>query len=171
MKTKLNSLGLAALLAIIVGCATTGASVLAPSIVKIAVHFGASLGIQKDPAALPYLEAATPIICSMSGSGPVDPAAIVAALESSGASALKTPAAVLIINGALDIYEAVYDHYGSNVQASVVAPYLVAVCQGLTEALPASKASPVTAEQNAKAREALAALTYPDGRRAWPKVK
>ena len=88
---------------------------------------------------MPYLEAATPVICNAAGQGQVNPAEVVAALQQ--VTQAKTPQAVAIINGALAIYEAVYAYYGTNVQTSVVEPYLLGVCNGLRAVLPAPPSS------------------------------
>jgi hypothetical protein len=142
MKNKLTVLGLAlALAGIVTGCGTTGKT-LTPALVQIAVQTGTSYGIMKDTNAIPYLRAAAPVICNAAGSGTLDPTAVVAALESSGSAQLKTPEGVIIINGVLAIYEAVYDAYGTNVQASVVQPYLQAVCNGLNGALGTTRNAP-----------------------------
>lgn len=135
MTKKLTVLGLAlALAGFVTGCGTTGKT-LAPAVVRIAVQTGTTYGIMKDTNTVPYLKAAAPVICSAAGSSTLDPQQVVMALESSNAAQLKTPEAVIIINGALALYQAVYDSYGTNVQASVVQPYLQAVCDGLNGAL------------------------------------
>lgn len=142
---KLTVLGLAlALAGIVTGCGTTG-KMLTPALVQIAVQTGTAYGIQKDTNSVPYLRAAAPIICSAAGSSTLDPAAVVLALENSTAAQLKTPEGVIIINGALAVYEAVYDAYGTNIQASVVQPYLQAVCNGLNGALGTTRALPAKA--------------------------
>lgn len=142
MTNKLTVLGLAlALAGFVTGCGTTG-TVLTPALVRIAVQTGTSYGIMKDTNTVPYLKAATPVICSAAGSAALDPSQVVMALESSNAAQLKTPEATIIINGALAIYEAVYDAYGTNVQASVIQPYLQAVCDGLSGAIGTRNAPP-----------------------------
>ena len=134
MKNQLVVAGLALVLAVsVVGCGTT--KQLGPAAVQVAVQAGAAIGMNKEPAAIPYVEAATPVICSAAGSGVFDPAQVVSALENSPANFLKTPTGVIVINGALALYQAVYNSYGTNIQASVVEPYLLAVCNGLTGAL------------------------------------
>jgi hypothetical protein len=100
------------------------------------VSTGALFGIEQDPTVVPYLQAATPVICDVAGQGKVNPADVVQALQSAGVDQLKTPAGVAIINSSIAIYEAVYDSYGTNVQASVVQPYLEGVCLGLKDAVP-----------------------------------
>lgn len=139
---KLTVLGLAlALAGLITGCGTTGKA-LSPALVRIAVQTGATYGILKDTNTIPYLKAATPVICSAAGTTNLNPDQVIAALESSSAAQLKTPEAVIIMNGALAIYETVYDAYGTNVQASVAQPYLKAVCDGLTGAVGSRNAPP-----------------------------
>ncbi len=114
------------------------------ALVRATVSTGASFGIAQDPSVVPYLKAAKPVICDAAGSGKLNPADVVAALQSSpNANQFKTPAGVAIINGSLAVYEAVYAYYGTNVQASVVEPYLQGVCLGLGDALPSQAVSGV----------------------------
>lgn len=143
MKSIVSISGLAIALAV-TGCSTP--NTVGPAVVQIAVQTGAAYGMQQDTNTIPYIRAATPVICNAAGSGTLDPAAVVAALQSSNADALKTPAAIIIINGALALYEAVYAQYGTNIQASVVQPYLQAVCSGLTAALPTATKPTLKAE-------------------------
>jgi hypothetical protein len=145
---KLPFLGLwaAPLLAVLLtGCASGKQNgPMTVALVRASVSTGALFGIEQDPTVVPYLKAAKPIICDAAGSGKVNPAEVVAALQSSSsANQLKTPAAVAIINGSLAIYEAVYSYYGTNVQTSVVEPYLQGVCLGLGDALPTQGVSGV----------------------------
>ena len=111
-------------------------SALTPAVVQKAIASGAAWGIQQDPTILPYLQVVQPIICTLAGSGVFDPAKVVAALDAStAAAAVKTPTGVIVVNSVLGIYEGVYYAYGANVQASVIEPYLQAVCAGLTQAV------------------------------------
>lgn len=136
---KIQLLALAALasVSLLTGCQTSGG--LNPpttvAIVRASVSTGALFGMEKDPTIVPYLQAATPIICNAAGQGEVDPAQVVQALQSIDPS-LKNATGVAVINGGLAIYEAVYSYYGTNVQASVVQPYLEGVCLGLRDAVP-----------------------------------
>jgi hypothetical protein len=118
----------------LVGCSTVGK--FAPALTEAAVQNLASYELGKNPDAIPYLQAATPIICNLAGQGVLEPAKVVAALDNSSIAALKTPTAALIINGVLTIYETVYNTYSTNIETSVVQPYLLAVCDGLEAALP-----------------------------------
>lgn len=121
--------------ALVTGCATQNKP-LTVAVVRASVSTGALFGIEQDPTVVPYLQAATPVICDVAGQGKVNPADVVQALQSAGVDQLKTPAGVAIINSSIAIYEAVYDSYGTNVQASVVQPYLEGVCLGLKDAVP-----------------------------------
>lgn len=117
------------------GCATANKP-LTVAIVQATVSTGAAFGIEQDPTIVPYLRAATPVICNAAGQGQLDPSQVVQALQAADVAALKTPLGVSVINSALAIYEAVYSYYGTNVQSSVIQPYLQGVCLGLESALP-----------------------------------
>lgn len=132
---KRISLLLAAVLCcgLFTGCKTS----IWPAALQGAVAVGVSYGVNKDPTIQPYLQASKTVICGLAGQGVVDPAQIVAAIQASDANALKTPEALLVLNTALAIYEAVYYEYGAKVQASDVQPYLLALCHGLEQGLPA----------------------------------
>jgi len=134
LKTQLIALALMTC-ALLTGCATQNAPMTA-AIVRATVSTGALFGIEQDPQVVPYLQAATPVICDAAGQGKVNPADVVKALQSAGVDQLKTPAGVAIVNSSLAIYEAVYATYGSDVKTSVVQPYLEGVCLGLRDALP-----------------------------------
>ena len=140
----LNSVWALALIAcaLATGCATQNKPLTA-AVVRATVSTGALFGIEQDPSVVPYLRAAAPVICDAAGQGKLNPADVVASLQSTGVDQLKTPAGVAIINSSLAIYEAVYSAYGTNVQASVVQPYLEGVCLGLNDALPQMTASGV----------------------------
>ena len=135
MKTKIL-LSLTALC--LFGCATNSSNPnpIGPAITQATVATGVAFAVQQDPSILPYLEAADPVICALSGNGTVNPAQIVAALQSAQINELKTPAGMAALNAALAVYEAIYMSYGTNVQASTVEPYLLAVCNGLKEVTP-----------------------------------
>jgi hypothetical protein len=138
MNAKLKLLALASLAcALFTGCAGTQQNKpMTAAIVRATVSTGALFGISEDPTVVPYLQAATPVICDAAGKGTLDPAAVVAALQAADVDQVKTPQGVAIINSGLAIYEAIYASYGTNVQASVVQPYLEGVCLGLRDALP-----------------------------------
>lgn len=138
MTTKLNLLMLVALTsALFTGCATqNGGPPATPAIVRATVSAGVSFGLAEDPSIKPYLQAATPVICDAAGQGKVNPADVVAALQQSDANQFKSPTAVAIINSAIAVYEVVYAYYGTNVQTSVVQPYLEGVCLGLRDVVP-----------------------------------
>ena len=115
-------------------------SPIGPALTQTMVTEAVTFGVQQDTNTVPYLRACKDVICGLSAQSVVDPAAIVAALESSSAKELKTPEGKLILNGALAIYETVYYYYGADVTASKVEPYLVALCNGLTAGLPDTSA-------------------------------
>jgi hypothetical protein len=132
--------------ALTTGCATQNKTLTA-AVVRATVSTGALFGIEQDPTVVPYLQAATPVICDAAGQGKINPAEIVAALQSANVEQLKTPAGVAIVNSSIAIYEAIYANYGTNVQASVVQPYLEGVCLGLTDALPQTGSGVVKANR------------------------
>ena len=163
MKTTFASIVLTALL--FVGCATTQTPVnFGPAITQTTVMAGASYEMTQDANLRPYLMAAAPVICNAAGSGKIDPAAIVADLQASSANELKTTNAAIVINLLLGIYETIYYSYGTNIQASVVQPYLQAVCNGLNAALGASPSNLA-----AMARNRIE--TFATEPRNWPHVK
>ena len=123
-------------LVLVAGCGTT--SLISPLIVEQGVATGVSYSVAQYPAAVPYLKAVAPIVCSEAANTNLAPAQVVAAIESStAASALKTPEGVLILNGALLLYTGVWESYGSNTVASsaVLQTYLQATCNGMNEGL------------------------------------
>lgn len=119
---------------LVTGCKTQNPALTA-AIVRATVSTGALFGIESDPKIVPYLQAATPIICDAAGTSHLNPVEVVQALQSINPK-LKTATGVAVINSALALYEALYAQYGTNVQASVVQPYLEGVCLGLRDALP-----------------------------------
>jgi hypothetical protein len=134
MKKILTLLCLASLALVFTGCKTQNPALTA-AIVRATVSTGALFGIESDPTIVPYLQAATPIICDAAGTSHLNPVEVVQALQSINPK-LKTATGVAVINSALALYESLYAAYGTNVQASVVQPYLEGVCLGLRDALP-----------------------------------
>ena len=156
MNKILSLLSLSVIL--LAGCAS--APNIGPAVTQASVYAAASFGIQQNPDVLPYIKAAQPIICQAADGRTIDPAAIVANLQSANVEALKTPEAELIINSVLAIYEGVYYSYGADIQASVVQPYLQATCDGLTQAI----GNKLTAMNKALAAPKFDAAN-------WPRVK
>ena len=146
------------------GCKTTTSGNVAPAITQLAVQAFASYELAQYPGDVPYVQAVTPFICNFAGSGTIDPQQIVADLDKATAGLAKTPTGTLIVNGALALYEQVYNSYGTNAQTSVVGPYLLAVCNGLEAALPNPTPQAVAAMTPAAKRAAL----YPP-KWAWVK--
>ena len=131
-----------ALAAIVTGC-TGPNSQISPALVQQGVFTLTAYAVAKEPASVPYLKAAAPLICAAaSGTNGLSPEAVVAAIEASPlASQLKTPEATLALNGALMLYIGIWDSYGTNVDLTAMQPYLLATCLGLSAALPPSPAS------------------------------
>lgn len=132
---KYGILAVIPLLAMLAGCAS--APSIGPALTEAAIQAGAAYEMQSNPQAAPYIQVAAPIICSLAGKGTIDPAQIVAALDASPeAQAVKSPVGTLVLNAALGLYQLVYNSYGTNITSSVMGPYLTAMCDGLTAALP-----------------------------------
>lgn len=145
MKT-INSILLGLSLLFVAGCQSPG---LTKSMVQTAVSTGVGFGVLKEPKAIPYLRASVPVICSAAHGTNLSPAEIVAALEGSDAELEKTPEGVIIMNGIIGIYTAIFEAYGDNVKDR---PFLQAglegACEGLKLGLPPE---PVEAKATAKA--------------------
>jgi hypothetical protein len=145
MKMKRTSLILTAALAFaafVTGC-TGPNSQISTALVQQGVFTFASYAVAKNPTIKPYLAAATPVICSAAtGTNGLSPEAVVAAIEASPiASQLKTPEAMLALNGVMMLYIGIWDSYGTSVNLTTMQPYLLATCNGLTAALPANPVS------------------------------
>jgi hypothetical protein len=108
-----------------------------PAVVQQGVATGVIYAVQKYPTAVPYLQAAAPIICMTANGTNFDPAQIVAAIEKSDAGPLKTPEAVLILNGALTLYIGIWDSYGADAvnRSPDLKLYLQATCNGMNAGL------------------------------------
>lgn len=121
---------------LIVGC--TGPRAISPAIVQQGVAMSVGYSALKYPTAVPYLRAATPVICSAANSSNLAPAQVIAAVESSGASSVKTPEGVLILNTALLLYIGVWQSYGEDAlnNSPQLRLYLQATCDGMTAGLP-----------------------------------
>jgi hypothetical protein len=119
------------------GCFTIKANVT-PAVVQQGVDTVVSAAVSKYPTAIPYLQAAAPIICMAANGTNFDPAVVVAALESAPAlQSLKTGDTPLIINGVLMLYIGLYDSYvaSSVTNNPAVQSYLIATCNGLNQGL------------------------------------
>lgn len=131
MKTLIPLLGLCLL---ITGCKSPG---LTKTMVQTAVSTSVAWGVLEEPKAIPYMRATVPVICSAAHGTNLSPAEVVAALQNSPAEKLKTPEAVIIMNGVLGIYTAVFEAYGSDIDDR---PYLQAglegACAGIQLGLP-----------------------------------
>jgi hypothetical protein len=139
MKTKLAILALACLV-LTSGCSTVG-HLLTPANVKVAVSAATSFGLEQYPDATPYVATAGKVICAAANSTNVSPAEVVAELEAAGVGA--NPYAKLIVNSVIAIYDGVFESFGAdwvNSKPQLVA-YLKAVCDGITDGLPAEPAT------------------------------
>lgn len=137
MKNKLKQfLILAPLCLALVGCSSVGK--LTPALVQQGVATGVSYGVVKYPTAIPYLKVAGAVICSAANGTNLAPAEVIAAVEASNAGALKTPEAVLILNGALTLYVGIWESYGADAlsEHAKLQLYLQATCSGIHDGLP-----------------------------------
>lgn len=124
-------IGLAGLLT--AGCKNTPA-LLTPAAVTGEVAGLTRIGLDVYPAAAPEVALARDSICAAAAVTNVDPAAIVRDLSTLTTTNAETK---IIVDGALWIYEQVYDLIGTN-STTKIQPYLQAVCDGLTQGLPTS---------------------------------
>ena len=122
------------------GCTSTNTSgpTIAALVLQEGVATGASYALTQYTNAVPFIEAATPIICSAANGTNFDPAFVVNEIDNSPqASSLKTPEGALILNSALTLYIAVWDSYGASAvtNSANMQLYLTATCNGLTQAV------------------------------------
>ncbi len=118
---------------LLTGCA----SPLSKAFVRTAVATSVSIQAEKHPKSVPYLKATTLVICKTAAGTNIEPSVVVAILEASEASKLKTPEGVLIVNGVLSLYSALYEEYWKDPEdLPQVRSYLEAVCEGMVIALP-----------------------------------
>jgi len=142
MKTKLSILiGLACGLALFTGCSTV---VLRPGNVEQGVSTGVSLAVVKYPEAIPYLQAAAPVICSAAHGTNLAPAQVAAAIQESDAAAFRNPNAVMILNVAMSLYVGLWERYGTKAvdKSDKLRSYLEATCAGITKGLIAAEPEP-----------------------------
>ena len=129
--TILASIALAAFL--FAGCSSTPA-LLTPAAVTGEVAGLTRIGLDVYPAAGPEVALARDVICGAAAVTNTDPAAIVRDLSTLTTTNAETK---IIVDGAMFLYEQVYDLIGTNTTTQVQ-PYLQAVCDGLTQALPST---------------------------------
>jgi hypothetical protein len=122
-----------------VGC-KTASPLLTPAALTSEVSQGIQIGLDVDPAAAPDVALARDVVCAAAVSTNVSTATIVSNLESAG---ITNSNSKIIIDGALLLYDGVYNLIGTN-NAGVVQPYTTALCDGFTAGL-----SPVTATAKA----------------------
>lgn len=97
-----------------------------------AVTLGEQYGIESHPEVLPYLRAATPVVCAVAHGTNANPAAVVDALMASG---LGTNAeAKIIINGSLALLNIAVAGVGTN--QPEVTLYVLDLCNGMQAGLP-----------------------------------
>lgn len=135
MKTKLKTI-LFLVPVLLAGCASNPA--LTQTAIRLTVSTGVAVGSQQSPQVVPYLRAAGSVVCATAAGTDVSPAAVVAALNGTpDVDALKTTEGLLILNGALGIYQLAWDQLGSNTNnLATLKGDLQAVCDGITLGLP-----------------------------------
>ena len=122
-----------------VGCSTV-APLLTPAALTSEVSQGIKIGLDVYPAAATDVALARDVVCAAAVSTNVSTATIVSNLESAG---ITNSNSKIIIDGALLLYDGVYNLIGTN-NTGVVQPYTTALCDGFTAGL-----SPVTATAKA----------------------
>lgn len=125
------------------GCATTPTPRPDPGplVLGVAVQAAITYGTEKRPETIPYLKAADTIVCKCAVEGRVNPQDVIDAIEANVPGSLATPEAKLIFNAAFVFYDAAFAQYAATKDMK---PYLQAVCQGMTLALPETGRMPVT---------------------------
>jgi hypothetical protein len=117
----------------LLGCASNPP--LTRTLVTAAVKNGVKFGVQRSPTAIPYLQAATPVLCSVANSTNLSPAALVAALDAIPVN--KPPEAGLIIDFVVGTYDGYFEQYVDNWTKNQ--PFLQSVllgcCDGMTQGL------------------------------------
>jgi hypothetical protein len=116
-----------------VGC-KTASPLLTPSAVTGEVASLTRIGLDVYPAAGPEVSLARDVICGAAAVTNVDPAAIVRDLSTLTTTNAETK---IIVDGAMFLYEQVYNLIGTNTTTQIQ-PYLQAVCDGLSQALPST---------------------------------
>lgn len=119
------------------GCTSTNPGVT-PALVQIAVQTGVAFGVERAPQAIPELRIADNVICAAAAGTNVEPSSIVLNLELAGVVSTNSPEAVIIVNGALALYDTIFAGYGSNWVANTpqLQTYLQAICAGMNAGLP-----------------------------------
>lgn len=105
---------------------------------KAEVALGATITMQKVPDSIPYVQAATPIVCQCAATGTVDPNQVVDAIIAAGL--VRNQDGIIVLNAALMLYNPVWEYYSTNQIPAQAKPYVEAVCDGLVEALTAPPA-------------------------------
>lgn len=125
MKTKLLIPLLAA--ALLCGCATNPRP-----IVTVIVKDGVRFGVSRSPQAVPYLQAVTPVICSVANSTNLTPESLVAAIDAIPFA--KPPEAGLIIDFVVGTYDGYFEQYVDTwtSQRPLLKNVLLGCCDGLT---------------------------------------
>ena len=117
------------------GCKS--APTIGPLVVRQGVATGVGYSVLKYPTAVPYISAASVVVCSAANEANLDPALLIAAIESSNATSVKTPEGVLILNSAFTLYTGIWESYGVNTVSNspTLKLYLQATCDGLNDGL------------------------------------
>ena len=131
MNTKLSLLLIPLAALLIAGCKTTPA-LLTPAAVTQEVALGVRVGLDVYPQATAEVALSRDVICAAAAVTNINPAAIVADLATLNITNVESK---LIVDAALLVYEGVYSLIDTNSTVQIQ-PYLVALCDGLTQGLP-----------------------------------
>ena len=126
-------------LAIAISGCTTNNPGLNAALLKTAVSTAAGYELATHPAAIPAFKTAALVVCAAAHGTNVSPAEIVAAIQAQSGG--MTPETVVIVNGAINLYELAYWAVSPTNSPN---PYALALCEGMNEAamiasLPASR--------------------------------
>jgi len=126
---------LASILALVAlcGCGTTNTGQMSHALLQASVTLGEQYALQQHPEAIPYIKAATPVVCAVAHGTNANPAAVVDALYVSGLGTNDT--AKLIINGSIALLNIAVASVGGTNQPEISA-YVTDVCVGMQNGLP-----------------------------------
>lgn len=105
------------------------------AVLKNAIADAVLFAAQKDPNALPYLEASALVVCSLADAeGSLDSIALRTALDAASVNELKTVEAQMALNAVVGLYEAALaDKWRADVDANAYANAILdTLCEGLT---------------------------------------
>jgi len=140
MKNLIISLLLGSCL-VLTGCKTPTAQAIltnAPVIISVTVPPTVSIGVQKQPKAIPYLKDLVTVINTFALGQDLSPDTLAATIKSSKIKELQTPEALNVANALVVLYKTYYNTAVTNKIASVenLVPILQALSNAITQGLP-----------------------------------